>query len=288
MTTYLIDSLFCLEHGRSIRPSTSLSLYLALSIFLDTAQVVTLWLLYTDNTIAALFTASLVTRVVLLALESTEKRSMLQKPYCILPPESTGEVFNRSPYWWLNDLFPKGYQKITKSTDLYKTDKDLSSERLQQRAKICWWSRADQDFYPLAMTAVTCSILPMLLVVLPRLCPIGFRLSQPLPINRVVALLDSPSSTDGVNIGRTLTGATAIIYAGQAISTALCAHIVYRAITMVRGCLIGLIYDTTLKLPIESTTIFDSAAVIIASTEIDRIAAGVEQADAIYERLRLK
>ena len=85
------------------------------------------------------------------------------------------------------------------------------------------------------MTAFTCSKLPLLLVVLPRLCLIGFRLFQPLLINRVVALFDGPSSTDGANTGRALTGATAIIYVGQVISTALYAHIVYRAITMVRG-----------------------------------------------------
>ena len=282
ITACCLAPLTSLEHARSVRPSTLITLYLAFSALLDVAQVRTLWLSHSHPKIAALFTSSLAIKVVLLVLETKEKRSFLLKPYRNQPPESLGGILNRSLFWWLNGLFAKGYRGLLNPADLYEPDQALSSESLQHRARVSWEGRAHDGRYALALRIFACARVPLVLAIFPRLCLIGFRLSQPLLINRTVSLLDDPSSPDGTNVGRALVGATALIYVGQAISTALYKHNIYRGITLIRGCLVSLIYENTLTLPSDATNVADSAAVTMMSTHVDRIAAGIEQSDAIW------
>ncbi|KAM3556787.1 hypothetical protein ARSEF4850_005364 [Beauveria asiatica] len=67
-----------LEHTRSVRPSTLLTLYLGLSTLLDLARVRILFYLQSTNHLAAVFLAGFCGKAVMFALELYEKRRLLR------------------------------------------------------------------------------------------------------------------------------------------------------------------------------------------------------------------
>src|SRR5699024_10490853 len=97
-----------MEDGRSIRPSSMLRSYLAITVVLDIAQARTLWLRRLKTPIAAVFTATVAVKAVMLLLESRKKTRYLKQAHADLPPEATSGIIIRSFLWWLNDLFRRG------------------------------------------------------------------------------------------------------------------------------------------------------------------------------------
>ena len=114
-----------LEHQRSLRPSTTLCLFLGLTSLLDIARLRTLSFLPDNERVVSIFALSWVVKVVMLILESTEKRSLLKKGFEKSPIEETSGVFNRTLFWWLNPLLWKGSQITLTVDDLPALDEDL-------------------------------------------------------------------------------------------------------------------------------------------------------------------
>ncbi|KAJ5960301.1 uncharacterized protein N7479_007451 [Penicillium vulpinum] len=77
-----------------------------------------------------------------------------------------------------------------------------------------------------------------------------------------------------------LIGAYAIVYLGIAISYAAYEHKTYRVITMVRGSLVTLIFDKTLRM--STTAISDTAAITLMSTDIERIGSSLREMHEVY------
>lgn len=127
-----------LEHDRSVRPSFVLSMYLFLSVLLDTARARTLWMLGPNQTIPAIFTCTLALRAVMILLESTEKRRILVPQHKGYSKEVTSGTFNRSVFFWLTSLFINGYRNILKLEDLYPLDPKLASEPLYKKLADAW------------------------------------------------------------------------------------------------------------------------------------------------------
>jgi ATP-binding cassette subfamily C (CFTR/MRP) protein 1 len=80
-----------------------------------------------------------------------------------------------------------------------------------------------------------------------------------------------------------LIGAAALIYVGVALSTVRYMHALYRSITMLRGGLVGLIFNKTLIL--RDGVYDESAAVTHMSTDIDRIATSMQSMNEVWSRL---
>jgi len=97
---FIVCVLSYLEHARSIRPSTVLSLYLFLSPLLDVPQSRTLFLRH-DGAIGAVFTAVMATKLVLLVAESLPRARLLMPPFRNYPPEATSGVFIRTFLVWV-------------------------------------------------------------------------------------------------------------------------------------------------------------------------------------------
>jgi len=89
--------------------------------------------------------ASLGVKALLFLLETQNKASYLEKPYCDAPPEATGGVLSRSFFWWLNGLFRTGFQKLMTYDDLYDIDEALSSEKLGNTMQEAWDRRNQKD-----------------------------------------------------------------------------------------------------------------------------------------------
>jgi ATP-binding cassette subfamily C (CFTR/MRP) protein 1 len=268
------------EHSRSIRPSSVINVYIFLSTILDLAQARTLWLLSANRSLAVVFTTCIAFNIILLILESIEKKEFLKTPFCNYPPESLGGIFNRTVFWWLNDLFLKGYRCILKFDDLYETDDELTAKALQQRVRSEWQRSNKENRHCLFLAIMSSFKFPLAKMIIPRLCQSAFKLCQPLLINRVVSLLSEPRTKESRQIGYGLTGATALVYFGLSVFNARSKHMIYRAVVMIRGGLISLISDATLLL--DADVAKEAAAVTLMSTDVDRIVAGLENSDFIW------
>jgi hypothetical protein len=71
-----------------------------------------------------LFAVGWLGKVIILVLESKEKRALLKKPFEGSSLEATSGVFNRSLFWWLNGLLWKG----SKTTLTVETLPDLDDD----------------------------------------------------------------------------------------------------------------------------------------------------------------
>jgi ATP-binding cassette, subfamily C (CFTR/MRP), member 1 len=126
------------EHVYSYRPSTVLNLFLLFSTLFDAARTRTLWLQGHNQASARASLAAVVLKIVILALETAEKRSFLRGPFRTLPPEVTSGIFSRWLFSWQLPLFRMGYSKHLEIEDLFGLDKHLNSQYLQNLLQVEW------------------------------------------------------------------------------------------------------------------------------------------------------
>ncbi|VUC31530.1 unnamed protein product [Clonostachys rosea] len=269
-----------LEHDRSVRPSTILCAYLFFSALLDLSQARTLWLRQSNDAVAAVFTAGLALKVVTLIVETVEKKSFLQAPYRDYNPETLGSVFNISVFWWLNSLFLKGSSTSLGIKDLFELDENMLSAKVHSIFRQRWTEQKEKSLYRLLWVAVRSAWRPLLISSVTRLILIPIKFAQPLLIDRAVSLMSEPESQMKTNSSRAIIGATALIYLGIAVVTGYHRHNLYRFVTILRGGLVCLIYDATLKLDMDQSQ--ESAAVTLMSADVDRIALGFESLDPLW------
>ncbi|KAI9929684.1 hypothetical protein MW887_001160 [Aspergillus wentii] len=280
VATVLLVWLSFLEHDRSIRPSTVIQLFLLFSIVLDLPQARTQWLRHDNEEIAGLFATGLVLKLCGLLLEMVEKRRFLRHRYSNSAPESLAGIINISLLWWLNPLLIRGYSTILDLPALFNLSTELTSRDLQPRFRQTWAAADKERPHALIKVTAVCLWKPLLSTVVPRLLVICFKICQPLLTEKAVSLLSQPDSQYNTNVGRALIGATALTYIGMALMIARYKHNTYRLICMVRGGLVGLIYDATLQLG--ATAAEHSAAITLMDTDIERIVYGLELMDSLW------
>ena len=120
-------------------------------------------------------------------------------------------------------------------------------------------------------------------------------------ISRAISLLTETVDEETTNDGKGLIGATALVYAGLAVSlaftclsypaipqslthwwifTAQYNHRVFRVITMFRGAIVSLIYNQTLEMNADAYDF--SSSVTLMSTDIDRIISSLELVNEVW------
>jgi ATP-binding cassette subfamily C (CFTR/MRP) protein 1 len=121
-------------------------------------------------------------------------------------------------------------------------------------------------------------------VVPARVCLIGFNYAQPFLISRMISFVSRPQdSAEYHNHSLRLIAAAALIYVGIAISNVLYMHQLYRSITMLRGGLVGLIFNKSLLL--RDGVYDETAAITLMSTDIDRIGSSMQNMHEVWARL---
>ncbi|RMZ79569.1 hypothetical protein DV737_g3391, partial [Chaetothyriales sp. CBS 132003] len=243
-------------------------------------QCRTLWMRQDNSVIAAVFTAGLVSKAAMLGAEIMEKRRILKSPYSLYPPEAIGGVLNRSVFWWINALLLRGSSAKLGQEDLFNLDVELTTKHIEPKFRRIWAASSNQLSHSLLFAILKNFWFKILTVVFFRLCLIGFKFSQPLLIHRAVSLLEEPDTQEKRSIGRSLIGATSLIYIGIALMTGMFRHNVYRLMTMVRSAIVGLIYRTTLSLDAKKAS--NSAALTLMSTDLESIATGFEVFDSLW------
>lgn len=241
---FALCALTYLEHRRSVRPSTIVSVYLLFSTLFDVAQCRTLWLLDEFKAmLAPLFTAMLAVKIVMLILELQSKRGSLKVPWRHLSPESTSGIVNRAVFWWLNSLLFRGFRAILSLNDLYNTDKQLQSKVLGNKLITAWESRKQAKLPRYRLIISVCSALrgPLALAIFPRITLIGFRFAQPFLMKRVILFVqdlsaNNTSQGDMRSIAGCLIFATGLIYIGSAVSSFTTIPPTFALVTENAGC----------------------------------------------------
>ncbi|KFY61345.1 hypothetical protein V497_03025 [Pseudogymnoascus sp. VKM F-4516 (FW-969)] len=159
-------------------------------------------------------------------------------------------------------------------------DKELLSDSLHDRLQRTWDRSNYSKSHTLAIAIFRCFWAPLLTAVVPRLCLIGFNYSQPFLINRVIVFVGKTRNSSSANNSYGLIGATALIYIGIAISTAIYKHKTYRVITMIRGALVSIVYSKTLI--VQGGAFDNAAALTLMSTDVDRIASSLQTVHEIW------
>jgi ATP-binding cassette, subfamily C (CFTR/MRP), member 1 len=128
--------LIFLEHRRSIKPSTTVSLYLLLS-GLSSAIEIRALLLQHSILIPQLLGAAICCKGILLWLESWPKK-LPNKSEAEHSPEELAGVLSRAVFWWLNPLLRLGSRKVLKPTDLYPLNHEFRGTVLQPQIQDIW------------------------------------------------------------------------------------------------------------------------------------------------------
>ncbi|KAL0931143.1 ABC transporter [Colletotrichum truncatum] len=261
-----------LNHQRSPRPSTILSLYFSASIILGIARVRTAWLLPSGGPLPAIATVVLVLTLMVLMLESIEAKKILAASddapdvKNTIPEQSSG-FWARTCFWWLAKTFYLGYSKVISLSDLPRIDPSMESRLLHRDLAVAWDKYDHQSRHSLLKACFWGYLLPFLAPVIPRLCLTVFTFAQPFLINATVAYV-SKENPD-VSYGRGLIGAWALVYLGIAVSNSVYQYHNVRFTTRLRGGLIALIYQNAVYTRDVDTG--DITAVALMGTDVERI-----------------
>ena len=259
------------EHARSIRPSPLINGYILLTLLFDVVRCRTLYLDGASKAIAGCFSGMIGVKVMVLLAEAAEKRSILLTPYRGLSPEETSGIYSLSFFFWLNQLMTSGFRRVLRNEDLYPIDSDMTSEVLQRRMKAAWAKASQNKSGALFWAVLRANSKRLLYCVVPRLCQIAFRYTQPFLLTRTIDFASDASQPDSVGWG--LAGAFFLTLLGVAISNGIYYHMTYRFVTSVRGSLISIIYAKSVDLSI--TALDDSVAVTLMSTDTQSIVTGL-------------
>ena len=114
------------SHTRSVRPSTTLAVYLSLSSAFDLPRLRTLFYMLGGHGVSGLILTSFIVKLVILCLEVIEKRSLILSKWKDPSPAATSGVFNNSLYLWLNSLLYQGYSSKLSVDNLMPLDKEIT------------------------------------------------------------------------------------------------------------------------------------------------------------------
>lgn len=225
-----------------------------------------------SNGIAILYTLVFVVKICLFVVEALPKSQLPESPYCDASPEARADMVNRALFWWINPTFIRGYSSTLEVSDMPYLDQSLSAKNSYQMLSSSWDANKAQGKASLLGTAITTLKWPLLSAAPARLALIGFTFAQPVLLKRALAVSENEDTQYNNNVGYALIGAYFLVYTGMAVTLSQHQHRTYRAITMLRGGLISMIYRKSTGL---SLTDADPAnSVTLMSADVERIVQG--------------
>lgn len=142
VTSALICVLSFFEHGRSVAPSTVLTVYLAFSTFVDVIHVGLLHVAKNLCSPSLLASAIFVAKLILLVLEAQDKTHILREPYRGLAPEERAGFFGNAFFWWVNDIIALGYFEILSPQDMPPLASSIDAMKLRESMQHMWNKRS--------------------------------------------------------------------------------------------------------------------------------------------------
>ncbi|PNP80348.1 hypothetical protein FNYG_05947 [Fusarium nygamai] len=259
--TALLCPLLYVEHVRSVRPADLAVVFLLVSLVFDLISALKdamdRWLLLVTK---------ITLKLLLIVTESRSKQKLLLNPYDSQAPEQLAGVLSRTFFWWINPTLISGNRIVLSGDTLPPIDDQLSSKQLRNRGLKAWGQRARPvTKITLPICLAKSMLLQFFAPVIPRLCLIFFRYAQPALISSAVHMLGEHSSGSR----HILIIKAAAVYFGLAVFEAVYHHRLNRLSIMVKGTLVGLINNTSLRQP--STAYNDGMALTLISTDTESV-----------------
>ncbi|KAL7941549.1 P-loop containing nucleoside triphosphate hydrolase protein [Trichoderma barbatum] len=273
----LVLPLSYVEHARSARPSFLLSGYFTLSLLLDIARARSFWLAAvtrSNDTFAAVFTASIAVKFVIFIAESYAKTRWIQRDANSHSPEETTGFYGLGIFSWLWTLFARGHSKVLNLDDLLPLDQHMASDVLRRKLQASI-EKSPTGGQKLGLAKALAKSLSssLLLPAVPRIALSAFKFGQPFLINSLLSYLQTAESERPVSSGYGLIGAVFLVYSGIALSTSFYYYLRERSIWMARGALASVVYEHTMRSKLSVAN--DSAVLTLMSTDIERTRIGL-------------
>ncbi|KAF1848738.1 P-loop containing nucleoside triphosphate hydrolase protein [Cucurbitaria berberidis CBS 394.84] len=268
------------EHLRSIRPSFLLNVYLLFTVFFDVTRSRSYALSPDLDLIANIFATRVAVKVFLAIFEARGKRMLLLPEFADCPPEATSGVYKRTSFWWLNELFKKGFSNSLTVDDLFHLDKHLKADYLHHSLGSAWDRLTRASPHSLFVATLKKLRWHILAVVPPRLCLIAFNFCQPFLIHRAVNFSQQSVTPQTTNIGYGLIGAYVLVFVGIAVSTGQYMHSTFRFITMMRGGLVSMLYSKATDIALTDVDV--ASSLTLMSADVERIVTGMETGHEIW------
>lgn len=135
-------------HRRSIQPSTLLSIYFFLTVFLDGIKARSYLLREGLDTVGATQVAITVVKFALLILEEIPKTSSLRNTRLrtFLGKEALSGFWSRVLFLWLNEIFIVGFRNILTVNDLGNLGPEFGTEKLVESFNVIWATGKSRRF----------------------------------------------------------------------------------------------------------------------------------------------
>ncbi|KAK6074134.1 ABC transporter [Seiridium cupressi] len=196
-------------------------------------------------------------------------------------PEEYSGFWTRTAFSWLVSTFRAGYSKIISLDDLPKLDTRLKSHLLREKLVRTWGKYDHRARLSLLKACFHSNLLSFLSGVPPRLCKSVFFFSQPLLINTTVTYVGE--AAPDASYGRALIGAWALVFLGIGCSTALSSYQTTRFVTRLKGGLIGLVYQETMRA--RTVDLGETTAIALMGTDVERIGHNFQMIHEIWASL---
>ncbi|KAI8938151.1 hypothetical protein NX059_005817 [Plenodomus lindquistii] len=268
------------EHLRTVKPSLLLNVYLLFTSIFDMERSRSYSLTPELDVVATIFTTRLAVKVLLAIFEARGKRQVLLPEYADCPTETTSGIYKSASFWWLNELFRKGFSSAVGVDDLFHLDKHLKADYMHHALGTAWNQVTSSGSHTLFFVTLKRLAWPILAVVPPRIALIGFNFCQPFLINRAVTFSQQSTSSQTTNIGYGLIGAYVLVFVGIAVSTGQYMHLTFRFITMIRGGLISMLYSKATEVAI--VDVDAASSITLMSADVERIVTGMETGHEIW------
>lgn len=215
-----------LEHGRSVRTSTVLVLYLGYSCVADALRVRTLWSMPDNALAAAVHTTIPVVKAILVTLELCRKQVMpgIRRP----TRDERAGIISRMFLWWLLPVLKSGQNKtpltpeslpdiehtLKRAGDAKKPGDEKEKQKLDAEGGDD--NAVDDILIGSSVFRHIWAVRGWLILsaVPPRFAYSGFLFAQPFLINKATNWLAAPFDDNTYKIGGGLIGAYAIVYIG--------------------------------------------------------------------------
>ncbi|THY55077.1 multidrug resistance-like protein [Aureobasidium pullulans] len=273
------------EHIYTLRPSTLISAYLLALLLLDAAHMRTLALEFPHRGPTIAFGISMGFEVLSLLTECVRKKETVGVSFASLSPEATSNLFVRQTFFWLKKILRIGYSRTITTRDLYNLDAAIGSEKLARSFRklgldkgtyptsLDWYrSSFPTDGHGTGHSLVLESLWKLrwaILAAFPgRLCTTAFTFAQPFLLSDTTLLAALPVTKETDQQGYGLIGAFILVYLGMAIAGCQYQYKITRVMTMLRGGLVGLIYERSMRLSPKDQA-KASAALTHMSTDVE-------------------
>lgn len=137
-----------IEHTKLRAPSFLLSVYLLVTLLLDTVRIRTLWNIGEATAISSTLVAGFAVKVALILTESWSKRRYLIKGSEGVAGEELAGFLSKSLFLWANPLLMKGFRDWLTAPDLSPIDSELSSARLVARFSVVTYTKRGKLWCP--------------------------------------------------------------------------------------------------------------------------------------------